>query len=75
MSESPISPRIELRINGESRQIPEGCTVDGLLEMLELRHKRVAVAINREVVPRSKFTVQELGGGDRVEILEAVGGG
>ena len=35
----------------------------------------VAVAINREVVPRSEYARRQLCDGDRVEILEAVGGG
>jgi sulfur carrier protein len=37
--------------------------------------RRVAVAVNREVVPRSAFPARRLVPGDRVEILEAVGGG
>ena len=37
--------------------------------------RRVAVAIGREVVPRSEHALRELRDGDRVEILEAVGGG
>jgi sulfur carrier protein len=49
--------------------------VDGLVELLGLAGRRVAVAINRDVVPRSAFGSRRLASGDRVEILEAVGGG
>jgi thiamine biosynthesis protein ThiS len=55
--------------------MPHPCTVRALLETLELGGARVAVAINRVVVPRSHFDSHALAAGDRVEILEAVGGG
>ena len=66
---------LDLLVNGESRDVPAGCTVDGLVELLGLTGRRVAVAINRDVVPRSAFGSRRLASGDRVEILEAVGGG
>jgi sulfur carrier protein len=47
----------------------------GLLESLGITGQRIAVAINRDVVPRSTFDTHRLAPGDRVEILEAVGGG
>ena len=62
-------------MNGEARVADSGSTVARLLSELGLGEKRIAVAINREVVPRSTFSVHELATGDRVEILEAVGGG
>ncbi|MEZ7979998.1 MAG: sulfur carrier protein ThiS, partial [Myxococcota bacterium] len=46
-----------------------------LLDTLGLGGKRVAVAINRDVVIRSQHPTHPLADGDRVEILEAVGGG
>ena len=66
---------LELVINGEPRAVPDGCTVDGLVDCLGLERSRIAVAVNRDVVPRSAFPAQTLSAGDRVEILEAVGGG
>jgi sulfur carrier protein len=66
---------LDLLVNGESRDVPAGCTVAGLIELLGLTGRRVAVAINRDVVPRSAFGSRQLASGDRVEILEAVGGG
>jgi len=67
--------KVRVQVNGESRVIPPGCTVTGLVESLDLDHRRVAVAINRDVVPRSSFDAHVLTPGDRIEILEAVGGG
>jgi sulfur carrier protein len=71
MSESAL----EVLVNGEAQRVPGGCTVDGLLGRLGVEPRRIAVAINREVVPRSSFHTHPLAEGDRVEILEAVGGG
>ena len=66
---------VQLTVNGESRAVPAACTLRGLLQLLELEGKRVAVAVNRDVVPRSAFASRQLAAGDRIEILEAVGGG
>jgi sulfur carrier protein len=65
---------VGIYMNGATREIPVGCTVAGLLSILEVEG-RVAVAINRDVVPRSVHAEIELNDGDEVEILEAVGGG
>jgi sulfur carrier protein len=46
-----------------------------LVGLLGLSTRRIAVAVNRDVVPRSAFDEHRLAEGDRVEILEAVGGG
>ncbi len=71
MSESELL----LQVNGEPRRVDPGCTVATLVERLGVGAGRVAVAVNREVVPRSAFTTRVLAAGDRVEVLEAVGGG
>lgn len=71
MSESPL----ELLINGEPRPMTPGLTVAGLVEGLGLEPRKIAIAVNRSVVPRSTFATHTLTSGDRVEILEAVGGG
>ncbi len=72
---SAETPAAEIFVNGEAEVIPAGCTIAQLLVRLELGGKRVAVALNREVVPRSAHGEVRLSPGDRIEILEAVGGG
>ena len=66
---------LSLLVNGETRRVPPQCTVAGLVEALGLDLRRVAVAVNRDVVPRSAFPTHRLAAGDKIEILEAVGGG
>lgn len=67
--------RIALQVNGAEHFAPAGVSVAGLLDSLGLGSRRIAVAVNREVVPRSARAARILAAGDRVEILEAVGGG
>jgi sulfur carrier protein len=67
--------QVPLTVNGEPVSVTERCTVGQLLEELGFGHRRIAVAVNRNVVPRSAFAARELVAGDRIEILEAVGGG
>jgi thiamine biosynthesis protein ThiS len=62
-------------VNGKPVGVARGCTVRQLLSVLEMSDRRVAVAVNRSVVPRSAYETTQIAGGDRVEILEAVGGG
>ena len=71
----PLRAVLSLTVNGEPYEAPAGTTVCALLERLALDSRRVAVAIGREVVPRGEYASCALRDGDRVEILEAVGGG
>lgn len=66
---------IEVDVNGEAKRLAADATVAELLEGLDLGGKRVAVAVNRDVVIRSRYAEHRLVEGDRIEILEAVGGG
>lgn len=75
MPHPPQATSLDISVNGDTRQVEPGCTVAGLLEQLELAGKRVAVARNTEVVPRSAYARACLSAGDEIEILEAVGGG
>ena len=64
-----------LLVNGEPQTLSAPYRVATLLETLALAGKRVAVAVNRKVIARSHYDEVELAEGDRIEILEAVGGG
>jgi sulfur carrier protein len=65
----------EVFVNGESHELPSAFTIHELLERLDLKGRKVAVALNRSVVPRSRYAQTSLTAGDHIEILEAVGGG
>ena len=58
-------------VNGEALDVPTDCTVGTLAP----NQRGVAVAVNREIVPRSRWGESRLAEGDRVEILEAAQGG
>jgi sulfur carrier protein len=66
---------IELSINGEVRRFEDAPDVARLLERLELGGKKVAVEMNGEIVPRSRYAETSLADGDALEIVVAVGGG
>ncbi len=68
-------PLVNLLVNGDPRSVPSDCTVAELIGVLGLQTRRIAIAINRDLVPRSTFATHRLAADDRVEILEAVGGG
>lgn len=66
---------LSIRVNGDLRPLAAGSTIADLLAELGLGTRRVAIAVNRGVIPRSLYGERVLEAGDRVEILEAVGGG
>jgi thiamine biosynthesis protein ThiS len=66
---------ITLQLNGRSETCAEGTTLAGLLEGLRLDPRRVAVEKNESLVPKSAFAETTLAEGDRIEIVEFVGGG
>jgi sulfur carrier protein len=71
---APTRSAIRLRVNGDALERPSPTSVASLLESLDISG-RVAVAVNRRVIVRSAHAETTLSDGDRVEILEAVGGG
>ena len=62
-------------INGVARAVPDGLTVATLIEHLGVKSDRVAVELNREIVPRNRWDTTNLGENDRLEIVHFVGGG
>ena len=57
------------------QEAPAPLSVFDLLKRNDLHRGRVAVAINAEVVPKSRFSKVEIADGDHVEVIQAVGGG
>ena len=66
---------IEIVVNGETRQVPAGTTVTGLLTILAVPPERVAVELNRSIIKNIFWDSTELSGGAKVEIVHFVGGG
>jgi sulfur carrier protein len=66
---------MHLVLNGEARVYPAALTVAELLVQAGYGERRVAVEVNREIVPRSLHATHRLADGDRVEIVHALGGG
>ena len=68
---------MNLVLNGDRRELPEGATVADAVAAsgIPALARGVAVAVDREVVPRSRWDATQLEDGQRVEVLEAVQGG
>ena len=66
---------MQVRLNGELREIPDGLTVAGLLAHLGVKAPRVAVEVNETVVTKDRYEAHRIGAGDSVEIVAFVGGG
>jgi len=74
-SPQTTSPGMEITVNGEPRQVREGLTAAELIEEMGLAGRRLAMEVNREIVPRSRFDSFSFQPGDQVEIVQAIGGG
>jgi sulfur carrier protein len=66
---------MKIQLNGENRNIPDNSTAQMLVELLNLHGKRLAMEVNREIVPRSLYADTLLHEGDQIEIVHAIGGG
>lgn len=66
---------MKILVNGEEKTVPEGLRLSELIASLALEGNRYAVEVNEELVPRTEhqeFLLQEQ---DRVEVVQAIGGG
>ena len=66
---------MRLTVNGETREAPAEATLADLLASLGIESARVAVERNFEIAPRSLWDGIILADGDRLEIVQFVGGG
>ena len=66
---------IEITLNGDSSTLPQPMSVRDLVERIGLDPRKVAVEVNREVVPKARHAERRLQAGDAVEIVTLVGGG
>lgn len=66
---------IAISLNGEMHQLPAPLSVAGLVENFELDPKKIAVEYNLEIIPHSAYGTIVISDGDRLEIVEFIGGG
>ncbi|HZQ25412.1 MAG TPA: sulfur carrier protein ThiS [Terriglobales bacterium] len=64
-----------IQINGEPRNFEGPLALATLIEKLGMKQDRVAIELNRDVVPRDRWPHTQLAEGDRLEIVHFVGGG
>jgi len=66
---------MQIILNGEATAVAEGISVNDLIAGLQLTGRRVAVEINGDLVPRSRWPEVRIKDGDRAEVVHAIGGG
>ena len=66
---------MKIVLNGQEKSLTAPLTISALLQDMGLGERRVAVEVNREIVPRSQHGGFQLQDNDRVEVVFAIGGG
>ncbi|MGH9513038.1 MAG: sulfur carrier protein ThiS [Terriglobales bacterium] len=66
---------MKIEINGRERDFPGPLSLSALVDQLGMKHDRVAVELNRNIVQRDRWSETTLSEGDRLEIVHFVGGG
>ena len=66
---------MKLKINGEDREILKSQNLEDLAHELDIKATHFAMALNKQVIPRSKHATTQIQENDQVEIVHGVGGG
>jgi thiamine biosynthesis protein ThiS len=66
---------MKIFINGEDREFTSVASLSDLIAQLGMKPDRVAVELNRDLVPRDRWPTTMLSDGDKLEIVHFVGGG
>jgi sulfur carrier protein len=66
---------VKIIVNGEEISLPQNSNIDDLINQLGFQNKRIAVEINESIIPKSKHSSFFLVAKDRIEVIDAVGGG
>lgn len=65
---------MEVLLNGDPHSVNQNWTIENLITSIELDGK-FAIEINQNIIPRSEFPNTKLSAGDKIEIVQAIGGG
>jgi len=66
---------ITVQLNGQSQKLDRSKTIQEILDQFKIDSAAIAVAVNTEIVPRSKLNETRVADGDQIEIVQARGGG
>lgn len=66
---------MRIQVNGEVQEIPDGISLEDLVQRLSLQPVRIAIELNHSVARRNQWANTMLKEGDRIEIVHFVGGG
>ena len=66
---------MRVTLNGEERELRAGVTIADLVVQLGIAERRIAVELNRDILPRDDYGTRVLSDGDEVEIVHFIGGG
>jgi sulfur carrier protein len=66
---------MNITFNGESRTVPDGITIQGLLEFLKIQPQRVAVELNLDIVKKDQYGMMTIKEGDSLEVVSFMQGG
>ena len=66
---------MKIIVNGKEISLPKGSNIQDLITQLGYENKRIAIEINEAIIPKSKHQSYLLKSSDRVEVINAVGGG
>jgi thiamine biosynthesis protein ThiS len=66
---------MNILLNGENKEVPDGISVIGLLNFLKIQRQRVAVELNMEIVRKDQYGETPIKDGDSLEIVSFMGGG
>lgn len=66
---------MKIHVNGTAREVPDNYTAAELVAAMDLAGKRIAMEVNMEIVPRSSYATHRFQPDDKVEVVQAIGGG
>jgi sulfur carrier protein len=66
---------MKIVVNGKDMDVADGLSVEALLAQLGVKREYTAVAVNRDITPKSAYGATVLRSGDKVEIVRPMGGG
>ena len=66
---------MDVRLNGQQHLVDDGATLSDLVSLLKLDRNWIAVELNQEVIPRARWGEVSLKEGDKIEVVQLVGGG